>query len=73
MVNRPKDAANKGAALRRLESLGAERGIASGILGTSTEDAATRRDQGFGLIALGSDVGLLIRQARGSLLELRNR
>lgn len=56
-----------------IKDAAAARGIASGILGTSTEDAAARRDQGFTLIALGSDVGLLIRQARGALLEVRRR
>lgn len=54
-----------------IKNTAAARGIASGIVGTSTEDAAARRDQGFGLIALGSDVGLLIRQVRGALKGLR--
>ncbi len=54
-----------------IKNAAAVRGIASGIVGTSTEDAAARRDQGFGLIALGSDVGLLIRQVRGALKGLR--
>jgi 2-keto-3-deoxy-L-rhamnonate aldolase RhmA len=54
-----------------IKDAAAARGIASGIVGTNTEDAAARRDQGFGLIALGSDVGLLIRQVRGALQGLR--
>ncbi len=49
----------------------AARGIASGVIGTSVEDARARRDQGFALIGLGSDVGLLIRHARGALEHLR--
>jgi 2-keto-3-deoxy-L-rhamnonate aldolase RhmA len=40
------------------------RGVAAGIVATSTEDALLRRDQGFGMISLGSDVGLMIRQIR---------
>jgi 2-keto-3-deoxy-L-rhamnonate aldolase RhmA len=49
----------------------AGRGVASGVMGTSVEDARARRDQGFALIGLGSDVGLMIRQARGALEQLR--
>jgi 2-keto-3-deoxy-L-rhamnonate aldolase RhmA len=56
-----------------IKNTAAARGIASGIVGTSIEDAAARRDQGFGLIALGSDVGLLIHQARGALKHVRDR
>lgn len=54
-----------------MKNAAAARGIASGIVGTSSEDAAARRDQGFGLIALGSDVGLFIHQARGWLKHVR--
>jgi 2-keto-3-deoxy-L-rhamnonate aldolase RhmA len=36
------------------------RGIAAGILAQSAEDAAARRDQGFRMLALGSDTLLLI-------------
>jgi 2-keto-3-deoxy-L-rhamnonate aldolase RhmA len=54
-----------------IKNAAAARGIASGIVGTSTDDAVARRDQGFGLIALGSDVGLLIRQVSGALKGLR--
>jgi 2-keto-3-deoxy-L-rhamnonate aldolase RhmA len=52
----------------RMKELAAERGIASGVIGTSADDIALRREQGFGMIGLGSDVGLLIRQLR-SLME----
>lgn len=48
----------------RMKALAAERGIASGIIGTSADDIARRRQQGFGMIGLGSDVGLMIRQLR---------
>ena len=51
----------------RMRALAAGRGIASGIIGTSAVDIAMRREQGFGMIALGSDTGLLIRQMRALL------
>jgi 2-keto-3-deoxy-L-rhamnonate aldolase RhmA len=41
-----------------------ERGIASGVVARNTEDALLRRDQGFGMVSLGSDIGLMIRQIR---------
>lgn len=40
------------------------RGIHAGIVARGTDEAMMRRDQGFGMVALGSDVGLLIRQIR---------
>jgi 2-keto-3-deoxy-L-rhamnonate aldolase RhmA len=40
------------------------RGIHSGTVARSTEEALTRRDQGFGMVSLGSDIGLMIRQVR---------
>jgi 2-dehydro-3-deoxyglucarate aldolase len=49
----------------------ARRGIASGVMATSTEDALRRRDQGFGMIGLGSDTGLLIRHMQQMLQTLR--
>jgi 2-dehydro-3-deoxyglucarate aldolase/4-hydroxy-2-oxoheptanedioate aldolase len=45
----------------------AVRGIASGILARSIEDAQLRRDQGFGMVGLGSDTGLLIRALKAAL------
>ena len=41
----------------------AARGIASGLLSRGTEDANRRRDQGFKMIGLGADTGLLIQAA----------
>ena len=52
----------------RMKRLADERGVASGVIGTSAEDIARRRDQRFGMIGLGSDIGLMIRQLR-ELLE----
>ena len=40
------------------------RGLHAGIVARGTDEAKMRRDQGFGMVALGSDVGLLIRQVR---------
>ena len=49
-----------------------ERGISAGIVARGTDEAMSRRDQGFGMVALGSDVGLLIRQIR-SMTEALDR
>lgn len=42
-------------------------GVASGILALSVKDAIMRRDQGFNMIALGSDTGLVIRAVTEAL------
>lgn len=39
-------------------------GISSGIVARNTDEAIVRRDQGFGMVSLGSDIGLIIRQVR---------
>jgi 2-keto-3-deoxy-L-rhamnonate aldolase RhmA len=39
-------------------------GIRTGIVATSTPDAVQRTAQGFGMVCLGSDVGLMIRQIK---------
>jgi 2-keto-3-deoxy-L-rhamnonate aldolase RhmA len=39
-----------------------QKGIRTGIVARSTEEAITRVDQGFGMVSLGSDIGLMIRQ-----------
>jgi 2-keto-3-deoxy-L-rhamnonate aldolase RhmA len=49
----------------------AARGIAAGLMATSPEDAAMRRDQNFNLIGLGSDAGLLIRSINQAMEKLR--
>jgi 2-keto-3-deoxy-L-rhamnonate aldolase RhmA len=51
----------------RMSDLAAERNILSGIIGINAEDIARRKDQGFRMIGLGSDAGLLLRQLRHSL------
>ena len=42
----------------------AQRSIASGIVGVSVQDGIGRREQGFEMIGLGSDVGMMIRSVR---------
>lgn len=56
----------------RMKRLADELGIASGIIGASADDIARRRQQGFGMIGLGSDVGLMIRQLRELLTPFRD-
>lgn len=55
----------------RMKGLAAERSIASGVIGTSADNIAKRRQQGFDMIGLGSDVGLMIRQLRELLAPFR--
>jgi 2-keto-3-deoxy-L-rhamnonate aldolase RhmA len=50
-----------------VRELAARRGIAAGIIGQSIEDAQVRRDQGFGMVGLGADAGLLIRALKAAL------
>jgi 2-keto-3-deoxy-L-rhamnonate aldolase RhmA len=45
----------------------AARGIAAGVLSRGPEDLLRRRDQGFRMIGLGADTGLLIRSLREAL------
>jgi 2-keto-3-deoxy-L-rhamnonate aldolase RhmA len=49
----------------------AARGIAAGVLSRSIPEAALRRDQGFGMVALGADTGLLIRAMTEALETLQ--
>jgi 2-keto-3-deoxy-L-rhamnonate aldolase RhmA len=46
------------------------RGIPAGVVARSTDEAKLRRDQGFGMVSLGSDIGLMIRQITGMATEL---
>lgn len=47
-----------------------ERNVSSGIVARNTEEAIMRRDQGFGMVSLGSDIGLMIRQIKSMSKEL---
>lgn len=51
----------------RIKDSAAQRGIASGVIGMNPEDVKARIDQGFKLVGLGSDVGLMIKQMRNLL------
>jgi 2-keto-3-deoxy-L-rhamnonate aldolase RhmA len=46
-------------------------GIGAGVMATSLDDGLLRRDQGFRLIGLGSDAGLLIRAINQAFEKLR--
>ncbi|MEJ1922183.1 hypothetical protein [Microbacterium sp. KHB019] len=46
--------------------------IRSGVVARSTDEILQRRDQGFGMVCLGSDTGLLIREVRGIRSALGN-
>jgi 2-keto-3-deoxy-L-rhamnonate aldolase RhmA len=45
----------------------AAKGIATGVVGTDLENAVQRQEQGFKMVALGSDAGLMIRSVREAL------
>jgi 2-keto-3-deoxy-L-rhamnonate aldolase RhmA len=47
-----------------------KRGIGSGIIGMDAADICQRRDQGFNMIGLGSDAGLVIRSANAAFTAL---
>jgi 2-keto-3-deoxy-L-rhamnonate aldolase RhmA len=48
----------------------ARRGIGSGVMTLDAADARKRRDQGFNLVGLGSDAGLMIRSINSTLATL---
>lgn len=48
----------------------AAKGIATGVVGTSLENAKERQEQGFKMVVLGSDAGLLIRSIQEALVAL---
>jgi 2-keto-3-deoxy-L-rhamnonate aldolase RhmA len=47
------------------------RGLGCGILSTGVEDARKRREEGFGMIGLGADAGLLIRSLQSAIEAMR--
>jgi 2-keto-3-deoxy-L-rhamnonate aldolase RhmA len=49
----------------------AAKGIGAGVMSRSIEDSVRRRDQGFGMVGLGSDAGLLIRALTEALERVR--
>jgi len=48
----------------QIRAKAAAKGIASGVMSRSLDDSLLRRDQGFNMIALGSELGLMIRAIR---------
>lgn len=46
----------------RIQRLAASRGIVSGVIGMNTDDMRNRKEQGFKMIGLGSDGGMIIKQ-----------
>ncbi|MDR3639156.1 MAG: aldolase/citrate lyase family protein [Isosphaeraceae bacterium] len=48
------------------------RGVPCGVMATDLENALLRQRQGFQMIGIGSDTGLLIRSAREALARLRD-
>jgi 2-dehydro-3-deoxyglucarate aldolase len=55
----------------RITKLAVERGVTAGVVGTSTEDSLRRKEQGFRMIALGSDAGMMIRQIKSQFGSLK--
>lgn len=51
----------------RIKDAAARQGIVSGIIGRNRDDLRRRREQGFRMIGLGSDAGLLIEAVRAAL------
>jgi hypothetical protein len=54
-----------------IQSQAAALGIGAGVMATSLDDGVRRRDQGFSMIGLGSDAGLLIRSINQAFERLR--
>jgi 2-keto-3-deoxy-L-rhamnonate aldolase RhmA len=59
-------------AILGFKDLASARGLACGILATSADNSLVRREQGFRMIALGADTGLLIRSLKAGLECLRD-
>ena len=57
--------------IRRMTKLALEGGIATGIIGLSAGDIRLRQEQGFRMIALGSDVGMMIQTIRSLLTHFK--
>jgi 2-keto-3-deoxy-L-rhamnonate aldolase RhmA len=57
--------------LLALKDAAAARGVPCGVMATDLENALLRQRQGFRMIGIGSDTGLLIRAAREALGRLR--
>lgn len=47
------------------------KGISVGVVGRNAGDILERRDQGFGMVSIGSDVGLMIRELQANIIALQ--
>ncbi|MCL4860474.1 MAG: hypothetical protein KJZ93_13750 [Caldilineaceae bacterium] len=56
--------------ISEIKAKAAATGIASGIMARGVADAVRRRDEGFGMVALGSDMTLLVRSLQENLAQL---
>lgn len=59
-----------GSRVLEIHSKATAKGIAAGIMARAAGDSVTRRDQGFGMIALGADLNLMIRAVRENFAAL---
>lgn len=57
----------------RIIEVAAEANITSGIMAMDNEDVTRRAEQGFRMIGLGSDVGMILRQLRPMIKDLGGR
>jgi 2-keto-3-deoxy-L-rhamnonate aldolase RhmA len=55
----------------RIANLAHAKGIHTGVVGVNTEDVLLRQSQGFRMIGLGSDAGMMIRQLKSLLGTLK--
>lgn len=46
------------------------KGIATGVVGRNAEDVLQRRNQGFGMVSIGSDIGLMVRELQTNITAL---
>ena len=58
-------------AIQEISAKAQSRGIATGILARTCEEAVVRREQGFRMIGIGADVNLMLRSLQQTLDGLR--
>jgi 2-keto-3-deoxy-L-rhamnonate aldolase RhmA len=57
----------------RILELARDAGIATGIMATDNDDITRRSEQGFHMVGLGSDIGMILRQLRPTIKDLGGR
>jgi 2-keto-3-deoxy-L-rhamnonate aldolase RhmA len=55
----------------RITNIAREHGVAAGVIGWNDDDMVRRAEQGFRLIGLGSDVGIMARQLKTQLTRFK--